>query len=166
MMNGRRLSLDTSKNSRHRGGLFEILNVSWETASGGCFHARPIFHFFSNDKRSFFNEKEDERMSRAEELRSILEKIEDDQKIVVRRLVDELIFIEERMDEVKKLPFIRFNPEKPEQQKPTVASKQYKELSQSYMNGIRILSSLLRKEEGVEDDPVEKFLREYGVKES
>ena len=98
-------------------------------------------------------------MDRAEELKSLLDLVEDEQKIVIRQLIDELIFIEEKMKEVRKLPFIRFNPDKPEQQKATIASKQYKELSQSYMNGIRILSSTIRREsEGSDTDPVQEFL--------
>ena len=37
--------------------------------------------------------------------------------------------------------------------------KLYKEFSQSYMNAIRTLCSLLHKVEGIEEDPVQEFLK-------
>ena len=102
-------------------------------------------------------------MDRAEELRSLLDLVEDEQKIVIRQLIEELIFIEKQMNEIREIPFIRSNPNNPSQQKRTEAAKQYKELSQSYMNGIRILSGVLRREsEGVETDPVQEFLDSMG----
>ena len=102
-------------------------------------------------------------MSRAEDLRSLLEFVEEEQRIVLEQLIEELIFIENKMAELKDYPFISVHPENPQKQKATVAAKQYKELAQSYMNGIRILSSAIRREsEGMEEDPVQKFLENYG----
>ncbi|MBR2190036.1 MAG: hypothetical protein IJ883_00060 [Eubacterium sp.] len=102
-------------------------------------------------------------MSRKEELLSILDSVDEEQQTILKKLVDEIVFLEERMAELKELPFIRVHPEKKAKQEATVAAKQYKEMSQSYMNGIRILSSVVRHEgEGIDVDPVQEFLKSYG----
>lgn len=46
-------------------------------------------------------------------------------------------FLETRLKELKKLPFIRINPKDESQQKATPASKQYKELLQQYINLVK-----------------------------
>lgn len=101
-------------------------------------------------------------MTRREELNDIFKNIEENQKKLVNPLIDEVVFIEQQMKDLKKIPFIKIHPEDNTKQKQTTAAKQYKELSQSYMNAIRILSSLLKNEEGEESDLVEKFLKEKG----
>lgn len=55
------------------------------------------------------------------------------------RLIDEIVFLEEQMTELKKHPFIAVNPKNPAQQKPTAAAKQYKEFLQQYNNSLRLL---------------------------
>ena len=102
-------------------------------------------------------------MSRKEELLSILDSVDEEQQTILKKLVDEIVFLEERMAELKELPFIRVHPKNNEKQQATVAARQYKEMSQSYMNGIRILSSVVRHEgEGIDVDPVQEFLKAYG----
>ena len=83
--------------------------------------------------------------------------------LLERRQILEEIFKDiepkqKKMRELKKLPFIRINPKDSSKQESTKAAKQYKDISQSYMNAIRILASLLHKDEGEEEDPVQKFL--------
>lgn len=80
-------------------------------------------------------------MNRKEELEKITCKTEED-KLKAQRLIDEIIFLEERMEELKKLPFIAINPKNPEQQRATPASKQYKEFLQQYNNSLRLLFKL------------------------
>lgn len=67
---------------------------------------------------------------------------------VLSPLIDEVVFIEQNLEELKKLPFIAVNPKNPQQQKYTVAYKQYKELFQQYTGSVKILL-------GVVDDKVE-----------
>ena len=55
------------------------------------------------------------------------------------QLVDEIVFIEDPLNSLKKLPFICVNPKNPMQQKATPASRQYKELLQQYNNCLRLL---------------------------
>jgi hypothetical protein len=62
--------------------------------------------------------------------------------IKAEQLIDEVVFIEEQLVELKKLPFISVNPKNPMQQKVTPAAKQYKELLQQYNNSLRLLYRL------------------------
>lgn len=74
-------------------------------------------------------------------------------------LADEIIFIEEQISEIKKLPFIKFNPENPSMQKATPAAKLYKELMQQYNNSIKTFSKLVGCDENAEDSPLRKWVK-------
>ena len=63
------------------------------------------------------------------------------------------------MEELKKHPFIQVHPKDPTKQRATTAAKLYKEHSQSYMNAIRMLYSMINGHE-VEEDAVTKWLEE------
>lgn len=81
-------------------------------------------------------------MNRQAELMSIISKSGSDNDIKAAQLVDEIVFIENQLVELKKLPFININPKNPMQQKATPAAKQYKELLQQYNNSLRLLFRL------------------------
>ena len=80
-------------------------------------------------------------MSRKSELLDIVKKAGDGD-IKAGQLIDEIIFIEKQLEELRKLPFISVNPKNPAQQKATPASKQYKEMMQQYNNSLRLLFRL------------------------
>lgn len=103
-------------------------------------------------------------MDRRKELDEIFKDIDPNQKTLVDKLIDEVVFLEARMEELRKLPFIRVHPTDPTRQEMTKASKQYKDLSQSYMNAIRILCSLLHKVDGNEDSPLRQYLKQLNSK--
>ena len=100
-------------------------------------------------------------MSRREELDDIFRDVDDSEKRLVDRLLDEVVYLEERMTELKALPFIAVHPKKPQIQKSTPAARQYKECSQSYMNAIRILAGILNKVETSAQDELLKRLEEF-----
>ena len=50
-------------------------------------------------------------MTRREELDNIFKGIDKDKKTLINNLIDEVIFLEEQMEKLRKLPFIRVNPE-------------------------------------------------------
>lgn len=83
-----------------------------------------------------------------------------DEQNIIRPMIDDVVFLEDQLKELKKLPFIRVNPDNPAEQKPTAAAKQYKEFLQQYNNCIKILISVLNKNEVVEDSPLRQFLKE------
>ena len=78
-------------------------------------------------------------MTRKEELEKIVYKNGSHNNVTASELIDEIVFLEERMKELRKLPFIKVNPKNPAQQKVTPASKQYKEILQQYNNSLRLL---------------------------
>lgn len=100
-------------------------------------------------------------MDRREQLNKIFENVEDDKKQLVDRLLDEVVFLENKMTELKSMPFINIHPKNPALQKLTPAAKLYKECSQSYMNAIRILCGVLNKVETTAQDELMKLLGEY-----
>ena len=100
-------------------------------------------------------------MTRREQLNEIFKNVEENQQQLVSRLLDEVVFLEEQMTNLKKLPFVNVHPQKPELQKITPAAKLYKECTQSYMNAIRILCSILHKVESSAQDDLLKLLEEF-----
>ena len=76
-------------------------------------------------------------------------------------LVPKMLFLEKRLEELEKLPFIRVNPNNPEQQKTTPAAKQYKELLQQYTNCIKILSRSGNVEDSEDESPLRKWVKNH-----
>lgn len=95
-------------------------------------------------------------MSRKEEL---LEVINNDTTLIP--LIDEVIFLESQLVELKKLPFIRVNPNDSTQQKSTAAQKQYKELLQQYTNIIKIVARVSGIDENDEESPLRAWVKKY-----
>ena len=100
-------------------------------------------------------------MERRKELEEIFENVSTNERKLVNNLIEEVIFLEERMTELKKLPFLRIHPKNSARQETTAAAKQYKECSQSYMNAIRILVGIIHKQDGSEEDDLLKKLGEF-----
>lgn len=96
-------------------------------------------------------------MSRKEELLKIFDQV-DDSKNIIAPLIDDVVFLEEQLQELRKLPFIRVHPQYPDIQKATPAAKQYKELLQQYNNCIKILTGILRKDAQEEESPLRAFI--------
>lgn len=76
---------------------------------------------------------------------------------LIEPLVDQLLFLETKLEELKKLPFIKVNPNNPNQQKSTPAQKQYKELLQQYTNVVKVLSSASGHEQEDPESPLRKY---------
>ena len=85
----------------------------------------------------------------------------DEDKIILLPLIDEVIFLENRLEDLKKLPFIKVNPKNPMQQKSTPAQKQYKELLQQYVNIIRVLTRATGTDESDEESPLRKWVKAH-----
>lgn len=77
------------------------------------------------------------------------------------QLVDEVVFLEEQLVELKKLPFIKVHPSDPSKQKTTPAAKQYKELLQQYNNSMRLLIRITGAEAEEEESPLRKWMNEH-----
>lgn len=75
-----------------------------------------------------------------------------------KQLLEELIFLEDQLRELKQKPFLKINPKDPTQQKATPAAKLYKELLQQYNNSFKLL---LKAQGGLEDQEEESPLRTW-----
>jgi hypothetical protein len=100
-------------------------------------------------------------MTRKEELLKIINKPGSQNDIKAEQLIDEIVFIEELLQKLKKLPFISVHPKNPALQKATPASKQYKEMMQQYNNSLRLLFRLTGdlNGESEEDSPLRQWVK-------
>lgn len=97
-------------------------------------------------------------MSRKDELIAIFGDVDSNVLTIVEPMIDDLIFIEKQLIELREKPFIRCHPKDPSVQKQTPASKLYKDLLAQEKDIVRILCSQLHK--GSSDD-AESPLRAY-----
>ena len=100
-------------------------------------------------------------MERLEQLQSIFECIDDDKKQVIAPLLHDVVYMEERLTELKTLPHIRFDAKNPMRQEVTPAFKQWKELEQQYLNAIKVLMTALYRVESSAADELMKKLSEF-----
>lgn len=89
----------------------------------------------------------------------LLKVIENDPALMP--MIDEVIFLEGQLEQLKKLPFIKIHPKDPTKQKATIAQKQYKELLQQYVNIIRVLIRATGTDENDEESPLRKWVKEH-----
>ena len=92
-------------------------------------------------------------MNRKKELLQII-----DNNIVLIPLVDQILSIEGKLEEVEKLPFYKVDPKNPERQKMLPAFRIYKELLQQYTNCIKVLSQASGQDESGEESPLRKWV--------
>lgn len=104
-------------------------------------------------------------MTRADKLKKIFEGVDEGKREVIAPLLDDVIFIEERLAELRKLPMIRVHPKNPARQEVTPAGKQYKEYMQSYLNAIKVLQTTLYRAGESGESPLLKALREFEADE-
>lgn len=81
-------------------------------------------------------------------------------RTVVRPLVEELADVEDRIQEVKRLPLIRVHPKDPSIQKSTAAGRLYHTLLAKQTDIVRMLLRQLGKSgDDGEDSPLRAYLR-------
>lgn len=107
--------------------------------------------------------KNRQRMSRKEDLLKLLPA---ETIVLTEEVVNKIIFLEKKMDELKELPFIQVDKKNNMRQRSTPASKLYKELLQQYTNCVKILEAVIyrnRKLEGIEEEasPLEEWLMNH-----
>ena len=100
-------------------------------------------------------------MSRYETLVAIFDTIEENKKEVIQPILTEVVFMEQRLDELRALPHIRIHPKDKSRQEITPAGKQYKETMQAYLNAVKVLlTALYRVDSSAADELLEK-LKEF-----
>lgn len=100
-------------------------------------------------------------MDRSERLKEIFQNVDKNKRDVIEPLLDDVVFIEERLRELRKLPMIRVHPKNPARQETTPAGKQYKEYMQSYLNALKVLQKTLIFAGEGDESPLMKALREF-----
>lgn len=81
-------------------------------------------------------------INRKEELEKLVFKENSGNDVKAGKLIEEIIYIEDELETLRKLPKIKVHPKKPELQKPTPAAKLYKEYFQQYINALKLLLSI------------------------
>lgn len=99
-------------------------------------------------------------MNRREQLLDYLIRDGTDEILIVS-MIDEFLFLESKLDELRKLPMIKINPKNPAQQKATPASKLYKELLQQYMNILKVLMRISGADESDEESPLRAWVKQH-----
>lgn len=98
-------------------------------------------------------------MSRRDDLVNL---IGEESMPLVGEVVDEVLFLEEKLMKLKELPFIQVHPKDDTKQRATPAAKQYKEFLQQYINCIKMIEYVIFKEKRLDDEEVDKSpLREW-----
>ena len=91
------------------------------------------------------------------ERREELLKLSDDPTITP--LIEKMLFLEEQLERLEKLPMIKVNPNNPEQQKATPAAKLYKEFLQQYTNVIKVIAKATGSGETEEESPLRRWVK-------
>lgn len=96
---------------------------------------------------------------RHDELVRIFEGVDADVLTIVTPMIEDLVFIEKQLAELRTKPFIRYHPTDPTLQKTTSAGKLYKDLLAQEKDIVRILCSQLRKgNTGEDESPLRAYL--------
>lgn len=101
-------------------------------------------------------------MTRYEQLKEIVSKVDADKAAVIEPLLTDVIFMEERLTALRALPHIRVSKKDPAMQQITAAGKQYKETMQAYLNAIKVIQTTLSRFTQEEADAFDLWLQENG----
>ena len=94
-----------------------------------------------------------------EDRREKLLKLVGDDPVLIRE-VDEMLFLEEKLDELRKLPHIQIGPKG--QQRATVAAKEYIKYLQQYNNVVKILARATGADANDEESPLRTWAKSHG----
>ena len=102
-------------------------------------------------------------MTREEQMKKIVGQENLDK---AEQLIEEVVFIEEQLRELKKLPFLKVHPKDKTRQKPTASARLYKELLQQYNNSLKLLFRITGETESDEESPLRRWVKERGNKDA
>lgn len=97
--------------------------------------------------------------SREEEILEICKKIDKGTLTLFNPLLEQIVFLEKQLDYLITLPFIIVKKEDKTKQKVTPAYKQYKDLSQTYLNAMKTVNAMLGTDDKKEDSPLRKYMK-------
>ena len=97
-------------------------------------------------------------MTRKEE---ILEAVKNDKTLLP--LIDDMVYLERQLDQLRALPKIKVDPENDQRQKATPAAKMYKEYLQQYVNVVKVIQKAAGADGEGDDSPLSKWMRTHEV---
>lgn len=100
-------------------------------------------------------------MAKADELKAFFKNVDEDKRQFAYDCIDEYCFFIERIAELKKLPYIRYNKANPQRQELTPAAKLIKEYSQAVDNKRKTLLMILYRVENSAADELLAKLAEF-----
>ena len=104
-------------------------------------------------------------MDKKKRLKELNDFVGNDKVIFLRNLIDDIIFMEGQLEELKKLPFIKKNVKNPVEQRRTESSKLYLSLMAQYTQDIKALSYLAGKSgEEEEISPLRMYIQNISKK--
>ena len=100
-----------------------------------------------------------ERQSRRDILMEVFNEMDESRRTLAEKLIDEMVFLEDRMAECRQMAFIETNSKG--EQRMTPAWKIYKDCLSQYSNNVRILLNMTGKQgEEKKDSPLRAYFRE------
>lgn len=96
-------------------------------------------------------------MERKQEL---IEIIGEENKKLLQPLIEKIVFLEKKLEELEQLPFYKINPQNDKQQKVLPAFKVYKETLQQYNNCIKLIAKMKQSNGEGESCLLDKWLEE------
>lgn len=98
-------------------------------------------------------------MDRLTELRNLFADLDDPARSVVMPLLEEIVYLEDRLAELKTMPMIKVHPSDPAKQKQTQAARQYREVVQQYNGCVKTLLTCCRKGDAGQTSPLREGLQ-------
>lgn len=94
-----------------------------------------------------------------DDLDNILNNVDDSLKPYAKSMIQEFIFVNQRLEELKTYPSIETHPNNPAKQRQTAAGKQYREYLQQKTNIFKSLCALIGKKNVEEESPLRAYLK-------
>lgn len=105
-------------------------------------------------------EKKVKSMDRETQIIEYLKKIRPDDVCVLSPLISEMVFLEEKIENLKKFPFIEEHPSGNGKTRSTDAYKQYKELLQQYNNIVKTIVVKTGMDGEDEESPLRAYMKQ------
>ena len=99
-------------------------------------------------------------MDRKQEILKYIRENRPNEVNLLSPLLDDVVFLEERLEELRKNPFIEVHHTDKTKQRPTPSAKLYKELLQQYNNCMKLIILKASGDESEEDSPLRKFTKQ------
>lgn len=98
-------------------------------------------------------------MKRKDEILQYIKENRPNDVTVLSPMVEDVVFLEERLEELKKLPFIETHPTNEMKQRVTPSGKLYKELLQQYNNCIKVILLKSAGDDSEEESPLRAYMK-------